>query len=388
MIDRTKDLNNIIEHIEDYPVVGILGARQVGKTTIARQIAKIYENKGENVRFFDLENSEDLSILNDPMLALKPLRGLVVLDEIQRKPEIFATLRVLADRENSQTKFIVLGSASPHLLKQGSETLAGRICFYELYGISIQDSGVDNLNLLWLRGGFPKSFTASTDAKSFLWRRNFIRTFLERDLPGLGISISSETMLRFWSMLAHYHGQLWNSSEFGRSFGVADTTVRGYLDKLADCFMVRLLKPWHENISKRQVKTVKTFIIDSGITHNFLGVRTLDDLERHPKCGASWEGFVIGEIIRKLGVGNEECYFWATHAGLELDLLIIRGGMRIGFEIKRTSSPSLTPSMRNAINDLNLKQLYVIHAGDSCFDMNEKIKAVPICRILDDIKIL
>lgn len=387
MIERKNDLNNILEHIGDYPVVGILGARQVGKTTIARQIAKIFKDNGENVTFFDLENSEDLSRLNDPMFVLKPLKGLIVLDEVQRKPEIFATLRVLADREDSQTKFIVLGSASPHLLKQGSETLAGRIYFHELYGISIQDSGVENANLLWLRGGFPKSFTASTDAKSFLWRRNFIRTFLERDLPGLGISVSSETMFRFWSMLAHYHGQIWNSSEFGRSFGVADTTVRGYLDKLADCFMVRILRPWHENISKRQVKAVKTFIIDSGITHNFLGVRTFDDLERHPKCGASWEGFLIGEIIRKLGVENEECYFWATHAGLELDLLIVRGGMRIGFEIKRTSSPSVTSSMKNAINDLNLKQLYVIHAGDSCFDMNEKIKAIPIGRILNDIEI-
>jgi predicted AAA+ superfamily ATPase len=387
MIDRNNDLNNIIERIGDYPVVGILGARQVGKTTIARKIAKIFKDNGENVTFFDLENSEDLSRLNDPMLALGALRGLVVLDEIQRKPEIFTTLRVLADRENAQAKFIVLGSASPHLLRQGSETLAGRICFYELYGISIQDSGVDNVNLLWLRGGFPKSFTASTDAKSFLWRRNFIKTFLERDLPGLRISVSSEAMFRFWSMLAHYHGQIWNSSEFGRSFGVADTTVRGYLDKLADCFMVRILKPWHENISKRQVKAVKTFIIDSGITHSFLGVRTLEDLEGHPKCGASWEGFVIGEIIRKLGVENDECYFWATHAGLELDLLIVRGATRIGFEIKRTSSPSVTYSMKNTINDLRLKQLYVIHAGDSCFDMDEKIKAVPICRILNDIAI-
>lgn len=387
MIDRNNDLNNIIERIGDYPVVGILGARQVGKTTIARKIAKIFKDNGKNVTFLDLENSEDLSRLNDPMLALGSLRGLVVLDEIQRKPEIFTTLRVLADRENAQAKFIVLSSASPHLLRQGSETLAGRICFYELYGISIQDSGVDNVNLLWLRGGFPKSFTASTDAKSFLWRRNFIKTFLERDLPGLRISVSSEAMFRFWSMLAHYHGQIWNSSEFARSFGVADTTVRGYLDKLADCFMVRILKPWHENISKRQVKAVKTFIIDSGITHSFLGVRTLEDLERHPKCGASWEGFVIGEIIRKLGVENDECYFWATHAGLELDLLIVRGSTRIGFEIKRTSSPSVTYSMKNTINDLRLKQLYVIHAGDSCFDMAEKIKAVPICRILNDIAI-
>ncbi|MFZ2656367.1 MAG: ATP-binding protein [Victivallales bacterium] len=387
MIARVKDLNNIIEHVEDYTVVGILGARQVGKTTIARQIASIFKENGKDVTFLDLENSEDLSRIQDPMLVLKHLKGLVVLDGIQRKPEIFATLRVLADRENSQTKFIVLGSASPHLLKQGSETLAGRIYFYELHGISIQDAGVDNSDLLWLRGGFPKAFTSSTDAKSFLWRRNFIRTFLERDLPGLGISVSSETMFRFWSMLAHYHGQIWNSSEFGRSFGVADTTVRGYLDKLADCFMVRILRPWHENISKRQVKAVKTFIIDSGITHNLLGIRTLDDLERHPKCGATWEGFVIGEIIRKLGVEDEECFFWATHAGLELDLMIVRGGMRIGFEIKRTSSPSVTASMKNAINDLNLKQLYVIHAGDCCFDMNPKIKAVPMSRILNEIEI-
>jgi len=386
MINRIKDISNIIELIGDYPVVGILGARQVGKTTIARQIAKIFKDRCENVTFYDLENSEDLSRLYDPMLALKPLRGLVILDEIQRKPDIFTTLRVLADREDSGTKFLVLGSASPHLLKQSSETLAGRIHFYELYGISIQDLGVESSNLLWLRGGFPKSFTASTDAKSFLWRRNFIKTFLERDLPGLGISVSSETMFRFWSMLAHYHGQIWNSSEFGRSFGVADTTVRRYLDKLADCFMVRILKPWHENISKRQVKAVKTYIIDSGITHNLLGIRNMDELEKHPKCGASWEGFVIGEIIRILGAQNEECYFWATQAGLELDFLIIRGATRIGFEIKRTSSPFITPSMKNAITDLKLKQLYLIHAGDSSFDLHEKVKAVSIFRIMNDIQ--
>ncbi len=387
MINRSNDLTKILEYVDDYPVVGIIGARQVGKTTIARQIAAGFSSNGKDTTIFDLENPEDVARLNDPMLALRPLRGLVILDEIQRKPEIFEVLRVLADRENAPAKFVVLGSAAPNLLRQGSETLAGRICFYELYGLSLEETGMKQIDALWLRGGFPRAFTAATDAKSFLWRRNFIRTFLERDLPGLGIRVSGETMFRFWSMLAHYHGQIWNASEFGRSFGVADTTIRGYLDKLADCFMVRILRPWHENISKRQIKSAKIFIVDSGITHNFLGVRTLTDLKGHPKCGASWEGFVIGEIIRKLEIEREECYFWGTHAGLELDLLLVRGNTRIGFEVKRTSSPGVSHSMKNAITDLNLKHLYVIHAGEDSFALNSKITAVSICRLLQDITI-
>jgi len=386
MIERKKDLGNILQLIDDYSVVGILGARQVGKTTISRNIAGIMREKGVQVHFFDLENPEDLARMQDPMLAMKNLGGIIFLDEIQRKPEIFSSLRVLADRKEDSTKFVVLGSASPHLLRQSSESLAGRIAYYELGGFSISDIGIDDSDNLWQRGGFPKAYLAATDSKSFIWRRNFVRTFLERDLPSLGVNISSETMFRFWTMLAHYHGQIWNASEFGRSFGVADTTVRNYLDKLADCFMVRLLKPWHENISKRQVKSVKPFIRDSGIFHNLLGIRSMEDLERHPKCGASWEGFVIGELTSLFDLDDEDCYFWATHAGLELDLLVAKGSIKTGFEIKRTSSPKITPSMTNSIKDLGLERLYLIHCGDHSFDLADKIRAVAFSQILSEIK--
>ena len=342
--------------------------------------------KCEQVHFFDLENPEDLARIRDPMLAMKNIKGIIFLDEIQKKPEIFSTLRVLADREESPAKFVVLGSASPHLLKESSESLAGRIAYYELGGFSVSDVGIANSGRLWQRGGFPKAYLSSTDSRSFLWRRNFIRTFLERDLPSFGVDISSETMFRFWTMLAHYHGQIWNASEFGRSFGVADTTVRNYLDKLAGCFMVRLLKPWHENISKRQVKSVKPFIRDSGIVHNLLGIRSMEDLERHPKCGASWEGFVIEELTELFGLDGEDCYFWATHAGLELDLLVVKGEKKTGFEIKRTSSPKITPSMTNSIEDLNLEQIYLIHCGDHSFDLADKIRAVAFNQILSEVK--
>ncbi|MEW5950215.1 MAG: ATP-binding protein [Thermodesulfobacteriota bacterium] len=361
MIDRKHELKKLISLLKRYRVVGIIGARQVGKTTLARSLLKHLHTAST---YYDLENPEDLARLADPMFTLKGLKGIVVIDEIQRFPELFPILRVLVDRPKASTRFLILGSASPELLRQGSESLAGRIVYHELGGFSLDEVGMKNHQRLWLRGGFPRSYLASSDAVSEEWRRGFIRTFLERDLPQMGITIRSTTMHRFWSMLSHYHGQIWNASEFGRSFGVADTTVRNYLDLLSSALVVRQILPWYENISKRQVKSPKVYIADSGLLHTLLSIKTRSDLERHPKIGASWEGFVIEQVIRWMGFRKEDCFFWATHAGAELDLLVVRGRGRLGFEVKLTSSPRVTPSMRSALSDLKLQRLYVIHSGE------------------------
>jgi len=383
VIDRPREINMLRRLIAANPVVGIIGARQVGKTTLARSFVA---QMREPAHYFDLENPEDEAGLADPMLALKALKGLIVIDEIQRLPDLFQVLRVLVDRPRRPARFLVLGSASPGLLRQGSETLAGRIVYYELKGLALDEVGVMNQERLWLRGGFPRSYLAGTTTASHEWRVGFIRTFLERDLPQLGISIRSATLRRFWTMLAHYHGQIWNSSEFARSFGVADTTVRNYLDVLASALVITELQPWHENIGKRQIKSPKVYLADTGILHSLLNITQLRDLERHPKLGASWERFVIGQVIRQLGAKPDECYFWGTHAGGELDLLVVRGRLRLGFEVKRTSSPRLTPSMRNALHDLKLKTLDVIHAGEQTFHLAAGVRAVAFSRLLEDLK--
>lgn len=362
--------------------MGLLGARQVGKTTLAQDCVR---NLPGNSYIFDLENPEDYARLTDPMVALKDLKGTIVIDEIQRYPDIFKVLRVLVDRSPNPARFLILGSASPELLRQSSETLAGRIFYHELNGFSLEEAGAREVTKLWLRGGLPRSFLAKSQTESFEWRTGYIRTFLEKDLPQLGISVSSHTMRRFWTMLAHYHGQTWNASEFARSFGVSDNTVRSYLDHLASALVVRQLQPWHENLSKRQVKAPKIYIGDSGILHALLNLREKNDIESHPKLGASWEGFILDQVARILGVTPDECYFWATHNGAELDLLIVRGGKKYGFEIKRTSMPDITPSMRHAMVDLHLTSLDIIHAGEKTFPLSEKIRAVSINRLLQDI---
>jgi len=383
MINRTGESDALRGLLRRHPVIGIIGARQVGKTTLARNIA---ESLREPVVFYDLENPEDTARLSDPMLALKKVGGLVIIDEIQRHPDLFPVLRVLVDRRGAPARFLVLGSASPELLRQGAETLAGRIVYHTLGGFSLDEVGAGQHERLWLRGGFPRSYLARTNDASDEWRQGFIRTFLERDLPQLGIMIRSTTLRRFWTMLAHYHGQIWNASEFGRSFGVADTTIRNYLDILTSALVVRQTQPWHENIGKRQVKAPKVYLSDTGILHALLNIRTLKDLQGHPKMGASWEGFVIEQIVRRLGVRSEECYYWATYSGAELDLLIVRGGLRLGFEIKRTSAPRATPSMRSALSDLKLRRLDVIHAGEQTFPLEKNIRAVAITRLLDDLQ--
>lgn len=381
MIQRKQELQRLQKLLHEYPVVGIIGARQVGKTTLAHQLAKSLKTESH---FFDLEDEEDLARLEDPGLSLKKLQGLVVIDEIQRRPEIFPALRVLADRAGRRNRYLVLGSASPVLLRQSSESLAGRIAYHELGGFSLNELPQKSWETLWLRGGFPLSFLAKSQAQSEDWRRRFIRTFLERDIPELGITIRSTTLHRFWSMLAHYHGNIWNASEFGRAFGIADTTVRHYLDILTSALVIRQLKPWHENITKRQVKAPKIYIRDSGLLHSLLGIRSQLDLEKHPKVGASWEGFILEQIVRQLNFEPEDCYYWATYSGAELDLLIPYGRKRIGFEIKRTTSPKVTPSMKSALSDLKLSQLYVIHAGAATFDLENKIRAVCWKRLLQE----
>ncbi len=376
MLARPKELDTVESYLSRYPVVAIVGARQVGKTTLARAIARRWR-RGP-VTLFDLEATSDRSRLQDPMLTLGDLRGLIVLDEIQRIPEIFPTLRVLADRPRHRARFLILGSASPTLLRQSSESLAGRIIYHELKGFSLAEAGLKRRKQLWLRGGFPRSFLARTNELSFEWRKTFVRTFLERDLPQLGIQIPSETLGRFWSMVAHYHGQIWNASEFARSFGVADTTVRRYLDVMTSTYVVRQLLPFSENLKKRQIKSPKVYVTDSGLLHTLLDVRESADLEGHPKVGASWEGFAMDVVTRQLEARPEECYFWGTHSGAELDLLVVRGRRRFGFEFKRTVAPKITRSMREAMKDLLLDHLDVIHAGDATFPMTDKIRAVAL----------
>lgn len=383
MVERKQEIKRLKKLLRSNPVVGIIGARQVGKTTLSRLLVA---GSKRPVSYYDLENPEDLARLSDPMLALKGLKGLVVIDEIQRYPDLFAVLRVLVDRPKLPARFLILGSASPGLLRQSAETLAGRIIYHQLNGFSFDEVGVEQHMRLWLRGRFPRSFLARSHAESEEWRRGFIQTFLERDLPQLGITVRSTTLRRFWMMLAHYHGQIWNASEFGRSFGVADTTVRNYLDLLSSALVVRQLLPWHENISKRQVKAPKVYLADTGILHTLLNLRTLKDLEGHPKIGASWESFVLEQVVRRLGAHNEECFFWATHAGAELDLVVVRGRKRLGFEIKRTSSPQITKSMRNALSDLKLSHLDIIHAGDHTFPLSRQVRAVSFSSLLNDLK--
>jgi hypothetical protein len=383
VIIRTKELATLRWLLDWNPVVAIIGARQVGKTTLAKMLA---DKSKDPVSQFDLETSSDLAKLRDPILALSPLQGIVILDEVQHFPDLFKSLRVLADRRPMKTRFIVLGSASPDLLRQSSETLAGRIAYHELGGFACDEVGIKNQGELWLRGGFPSSYLARNLDESFRWREDFIRTFLTRDLPQLGIPIDATTLRRFWMMLAHYHGQIWNALEFARSFGVSNHTVKKYLDILTSALVVRQLQPWHENISKRQVKSPKVYIRDSGLLHALLNLKSMDDLAGHPKVGSSWEGFVIKEIIRQLGADSRECHFWATHTGAELDLLVVRGNKRWGFEVKRTSAPEITPSMRSALKDLKLERLDVVHAGKDTFPLATNVRAVAIERLFKDIE--
>jgi hypothetical protein len=378
---RPEAISTIENLLRQFPVVAVLGARQVGKSTLARQVA----TRVARATHFDLERTADLARLGEPAMALGRLRGLVVLDEIQRRPDLFPTLRVLADRARCPARFLVLGSASPDLLRQSSETLAGRIAYHELDGFDLAEVGASRATRLWLRGGFPRSFLARTEAESVSWRQQFLDTFLERDIPGLGFRTPAAVLGRFWRMVAHCSGQLWNGSDLGRSLGVTDATVRHYLDVLSSTFAVRVLQPFHENLAKRQVKAPKVYVADGGLLHVLLGIGDLASLEGHPRLGASWEGYVIRQVVTRLRARRDECFFWRTHDGAELDLLVVRGGRRIGFEIKYTDAPKITRSMRIALSDLRLDRLYVVHAGTECYPLGDRMHAIALGSLLDEL---
>jgi len=364
MIERKIDKNKILELLAQFPVTAIIGARQTGKTTLAKQFP--YDH------YFDLENPVHLIRLENPLLALEDLTGLIVIDEIQRMPDLFPVLRYLIDN-NPQQKYLILGSASGGLIKQSSESLAGRIAYYKLEGFRPDDVGVENWKRLWLRGGLPRSYLAENDRKSFLWRQQYISTFLERDIPQLGIHIPARTLRRFWMMLSHYHGQILNYSEIGKAFGVSDMTVRKYVEILEGTFMVRTLWPWHINIKKRLVKRPKLYFQDSRIFHALSSIETMEQLFTHPKLGASWEGFALSQLCRILGKEENEYFFWATHSGAEVDLFWQDGGKNYAAEFKFADAPSLTKSMTIAINDLNLEHLYVIYPGKTDYKLAEKV---------------
>jgi len=371
MIARPDALGRIAAVFKVHPIAALLGPRQCGKTTLARMISE-----REPCTYFDLENPVDLRRLSAPMSTLEELSGLIVMDEIQRRPDLFELLRVLVDRPSSPVRFLILSSASPGLVKGVSESLAGRIGFVDLSGFDLREVGSEKRSRLWIRGGFPRSFLAEDDPSSAAWREDFIRTFLERDIPQLGITIPAETLRRFWTMIAHYHGQVWNAAYFARSLGTSERTARRYLDILAGAYMVRVLPPWYENIRKRQVKAPKIYIRDSGLLHALLQINTMADLQGHPKLGSSWEGFCLEQLIG--GLGTRDMYFWATHAGAELDLLVTVAGKRYGFEFKYADAPGSNRSMRIAIEDLGLEHLWVIYPGRHEYDVDENISAIPI----------
>lgn len=357
------------------PVVLLVGARQTGKTTLSRNVVPA---GGES--YFDLEDPRDLARLDEPMLALENLRGTIVIDEIQRRPDLFPVLRVLADRTGSPARFLVLGSASPAALRQASESLAGRLEVIELGGFSLADVGADHFDELWLRGGFPRAYLADDELSSVRWRTNYIRTLSSRDLPDFGLGLPAATIERFLALVAHAHGQLWNSAEPARALGIAETTVRKYIDVLSDAMLTRVLRPWHENLDKRQVRSPKVYFRDSGVAHSLLGIDDRVALLRHPRSGATWEGAVIEECIRRHDPLMTP-YFWRTSNGAELDLLLVRGDQRIGIEVKRTDAPRITPSMRAALTDLKLDRLTVYYPGARGYALSDQIDVVPVATL-------
>jgi predicted AAA+ superfamily ATPase len=373
MINRPFYLERLTTAMGRSPITALLGPRQAGKTTLARLLAE-----SRPVTFFDLESQPDVRRLQNPELALSSLNGLVVIDEIQVMPELFAALRVLVDRPGNRARFLILGSASPDIVRNVSETLAGRVEFIELAPFNLSEVNPERWRDLWVRGGFPRAFLAASDEDSVAWRESFIHTFLERDIPQLGFTIPPSAMRRFWTMLAHYHAQTWNASELGRAMGLTDKTVRSYLDLLTGAYLVRQLQPWYANIRKRQVRAPKVYLRDTGLLHTLLGLGDWEGLLAHPRAGASWEGFAIEQTLQV--IRPAEAYFWATHSGAELDLLFFRQGRRYGAEAKFNEAPEVTRSMRIALEDLALDHLWVIHPGPHTYAVHEK---VTVCAIAD-----
>jgi uncharacterized protein len=379
MLVRTRYIKAVETALAENPVCALLGPRQCGKTTLAKQIAQLKSPS----HWFDLEQSSSRARLLSPELTLSGLEGLVVIDEIQQQPELFSVLRPLADRAECKTQFLILGSASPQLVKGAAETLAGRVGFVDLGGFDLTEVKASDRRRLWQRGGFPRSLLSRTDAASFSWREDFIRTFLERDIPQLGIKIPAATLSRFWMMLAHYHAQLWNGSELARSLGCSEHTVRGYLDLLSGTFLVRQLQPWFENISKRQYKSPKVYVRDSGLLHALLSVGTMEELEGHPKYGASWEGFALEQVLNITGA--KQAFFWATHAGAELDLLLIRHGRRYGIEFKTSDAPTMSKSLYTALSDLKLEQCWIVYPGSERYRIHEKVEVTSLQQLLESV---
>lgn len=376
MIARWAYLQQIKKILKVHPIAGILGPRQVGKSTLARHYAESQKRLGRQVTYFDLERDEDTALFQNPSEILSHLKGLVVIDEVQRLPGLFRRLRALVDEQERRVKYLLLGSASPELLRQTSETLAGRIDYIELSPFSVEETGIRNHRRLWHRGGYPLSYLARSAEASTEWRRAYIRSFLERDLPALGLRVAPEMMRRFWLMIAHYHGQIFHAADLAKSMGIDGHTVRHYLDILTGTFMIRRLSPWYENMGKRQVKAPKIYFRDSGIYHTLLGLESDEALLHHPKLGASWEGFAIEEIIRRESARPEEVYFWGTHNDAELDLLIVRNGKRIGYEIKYSSEPRITRAMRIAQEDLKLDALHLVYPGKRRTRLDAGIEAL------------
>ena len=375
MINRKADIELVRIALKRSRVVALLGPRQCGKTTLARRFVQ-----ADSLNYFDLEDPQGLARLSEPDTALRSLKGLVVIDEIQRRPDLFPLLRVLADRKPLPARFLILGSASPDLLRQSSETLAGRLETVPLEGFRLADLGAAAQARHWLRGGFPLSFTARTEPDSLAWRRQFLQTFLERDLPQLGVTIPAVALRRFWSMIAHYHGQTWNAAELARALAVSESTVRRYLDLVTGVFMARQLPPWFENLGKRQVKAPKVYVRDTGLLHALLGIGSRRDLENHPKVGASWEGYAVEEVLKALR--PDEAYYWATHNGAEIDLVLFKKGRRIGIECKRMDAPVLTPSMRIALADLKLDELHVVYPGERRYPLADKVAVIPLAEFV------
>ncbi len=370
MIEREDRRTELLEALSRNRVVVLVGPRQSGKTTLARGLVD-----EESVNYFDLEDPVSLARLDEPMTALRPLEGLVVIDEVQRRPDLFSVLRVLADRKGDPARFLILGSASGELLRQSAESLAGRVEHLSLGGFALSELGASTESMLWRRGGFPLSYLANDEPRSLAWRRSFVRTLLERDLPQWGVRVPATALLRFWTMLAHYHGQTWNAAEPARALGTSEKTVRRYLDLLSDALMVRQLQPWHANLAKRQVRSPKVYVRDSGLLHQLLGIDTEKALLSHPKLGASWEGFVIEQALAS--EPHDDAFFWSTHQGAEIDLLLRRGDRLLGIECKRGDAPRMTPSLRIATTDLGLERVAVVYPGTRRYPLSDVVEVVP-----------
>ncbi len=380
-IDRATYFNKIKDLLKKFPVVALVGSRQSGKTTLANQIKATWEGP---VHYFDLENPLDMQRMEDPFLTLSHLEGLIIIDEVQHKENLFMLLRVLADRDPLPARFLLLGSASGRLLHQSAESLAGRIAYLELPGFGLWEVGMENREKLWVRGGYPKSFLAESDDDSFEWRDVYIKTFFGKDLPELGVKVMGVQLRRFWFMASHYHGQIWSHSEIARSLGISVNTIRSYLDLLTETFMIRQLMPWYENIGKRLVKAPKVYFRDSGLLHTLLNLKNKEELLNHPKLGASWEGFALEQVIQASGRG-EEVFFWSTYSGSEMDLVMVLNGKKIGFEFKYASVPKKTASMINAKQELGLSHIYVVYPEGPRFLLDENIEVISFAEMISEL---